>query len=104
MIDAVSNVAEIRGKGAEKMVVLVDGDNVSLLGPGSKMKLLFFYFLQCCGTGIEFCKISVHTWELWQEDWMGCIGPYVVAASGHSNHCSEGGTLSYVCIYLRFFG
>lgn len=42
VIDAVSNVAEIRGKGAEKMVVLVDGDNVSLLGPGSKMKLLFF--------------------------------------------------------------
>ncbi|XP_022794519.1 meiosis regulator and mRNA stability factor 1-like [Stylophora pistillata] len=32
VIDAVSNVAEIRGKGAEKMVVLVDGDNVSLLG------------------------------------------------------------------------
>ena len=42
VIDAVSNVAEIRGKGAEKMVVVVDGDNVSLLGPGSKMKLLFF--------------------------------------------------------------
>ena len=61
MIDAVSNVAEIRGKGAEKMVVLVDGDNVSLLGSGSKMKYFsFYYFLQCCGTGIEFCKISVH--------------------------------------------
>ena len=27
-----SNVAEIRGKGSEKLVVLVDGDNVSLYG------------------------------------------------------------------------
>ena len=27
-----SNVAEVRGKGAEKVVVMVDGDNVSLYG------------------------------------------------------------------------
>ena len=32
VIDAMSNVAEIRGKGSEKMVVLVDVDNVSLYG------------------------------------------------------------------------
>ena len=40
-----SNVAEIRGKGAEKMVVLVDGDNVSLLGRRSKMKLLLIIII-----------------------------------------------------------
>jgi len=32
VIDAVSNVAEVRGKGAEKIVVLVDGDVVTLHG------------------------------------------------------------------------
>lgn len=42
VIDVVFNVVEICGKGVEKMVVLVDGDNVSLFGFGSKMKLFFF--------------------------------------------------------------
>ena len=32
VIDAVCNVAEVRGKGAEKIVVLVDGDDVTLHG------------------------------------------------------------------------
>lgn len=32
VIDAVFNVAEVRGKGAEKIVVLVDGDDVTLHG------------------------------------------------------------------------
>lgn len=63
MIDAVSNVAEIRGKGAEKMVVLVDGDNVSLLGPGSKMKLLFFllFFYSVVALALNFVKsLCIH--------------------------------------------
>ena len=30
VIDIISNVAEVRGKGAEKMVVLVDGNDVTL--------------------------------------------------------------------------
>ena len=42
VIDAVSNVAEVRGKGAEKMVVLVDGDDVTLLGREGE---LFFSLL-----------------------------------------------------------
>ena len=45
LIDAVSNVAEIRGSREKKMVILVDGDNASLLGSGSKMKLLLFSLL-----------------------------------------------------------
>ena len=32
VIDTMSNVAEIRGKGAEKMVVLVDGDDIAVSG------------------------------------------------------------------------
>ena len=32
VIDVMSNVAEIHGKGAEKMVVLVDGDNIAVTG------------------------------------------------------------------------
>ena len=32
VIDAVCNVAEVRGKGAEKIVVLVDGDDITLHG------------------------------------------------------------------------
>ena len=41
LIDAVSNVAEIRGKGAEKMVVLVDGDSVVVSGLQGEMFLPF---------------------------------------------------------------
>ena len=52
VIDAVSNVAEIRGKGAEKMVVLVDGDNVSLLGREGEIKFPFrFSILQYSSCG-----------------------------------------------------
>lgn len=42
VIDAVSNVAEIRGKGAEKMVVLVDGDDVTLLGRKGEVFFILF--------------------------------------------------------------
>ena len=41
LIDAVSNVAEIRGKGAEKMVVLVDGDSIVVSGLKGEMFLPF---------------------------------------------------------------
>ena len=37
VIDIVSNVAEIRGKGAEKMVVLVDGDDIAVSLSEGKM-------------------------------------------------------------------
>lgn len=41
VIDAVSNVAEVRGKGVEKIVVLVDGDDVTLHGRDGKLLVTF---------------------------------------------------------------
>ena len=48
VIDIIPNVAEIRGKGAEKMVVLVDGDDVAVSQNQGKILGLLVQLVERC--------------------------------------------------------
>ena len=52
VIDIIPNVAEISGKGAEKMVVLVDGDDVAVSqNQGEILSLLAQWVVRCIAMG-----------------------------------------------------
>ena len=65
VIDIICNVAEVRGKGVEKMVILVDGDNVAV--PLSQGNRAFLLYLSVKVTALSFCS---------------CLGPFPLLRFG----------------------